>query len=147
MHSLKLALATAALAAAGTALAEDTETVLSQVDGSVLVNQGEAYEAAQEGMALSAGDQLLLMEGASAQVSFAAGCVKDPGANEILRVPENDTACLDGAATFHQMGSGSGVGMGELIAGGLIFAGGAWFIIDGDDDPVPVPEPQPPISP
>ncbi len=136
---------TAALFSAGMAFAETSGTVLSVVNGSVLVNQGTTYESAQQGMALEAGDQLLLMEGASAQVSFAAGCVKDLGANEILRIPENDSACLDDAATYHQMGgSGGGFLLPALMTGGMIAIGVAVANDDGPEGSTFVPTPDSP---
>ncbi len=145
LRVLTTSVATAALLSAGAAMAETTNTVLSMVTGSVLVNQGTTYESAQEGMALEAGDQVLLMEGASAQVSFAAGCVKDLGANEILRIPENDTACLDDAATYHQMSSGGASDIIPLTIAGVIVGAGVYNAVDDKTEETPVI--QPPDSP
>ena len=47
---------------------------LGQQQGTVMVNQGEVFATATENQALSAGDRVLVMEGASATLVFSDGC-------------------------------------------------------------------------
>ena len=62
-----------ALGVAGVAQA-DPVAMLYNVQGKVLVNQGQKFVPAQSGMALNTGDRVLLMEGAQAKVEYASGC-------------------------------------------------------------------------
>ncbi len=137
------------LTVSGFAMAEDRETVLSDMTSPVLVNQGGAYADAQAGMLLYPGDQLMVMNGGSAQVQFASGCVQQLGGNEILRIEADDASCTAAAAGTYQAaptsppGGGSSMSTGGKVALALFAAGGGYVlykVIDDDDD-------RPPISP
>ena len=77
--------------AAGACLAQTPAVVdakLLEVEGSVLVNQGEVFEEAGNGTSLKAKDRVMAMENARAEVRFFEGCemIVEPG--EVLVVPD-----------------------------------------------------------
>ena len=49
-------------------------TMLTAVQGGVLVDQGNGYEAVKSGMPLKAGDAIMVQPGGAAQIFFADGC-------------------------------------------------------------------------
>ncbi len=78
----------AALLGSGVAAAADSPApaVLSGVEGSVLVNQGERFVTVRGDVALSAGDRVLGMSGASATITWADGCSLPLPAEAMLTV-------------------------------------------------------------
>jgi hypothetical protein len=105
-RALTTTIATVALAASFTAMSADRETVLGTVQLPVMVNQGGSYVEAQESMFLYPGDQVMVMNGGSAQVHYANGCVQTLGTNEISRVGTADSCNTAAAAgTHNQVGS------------------------------------------
>ena len=52
----------------------DPVAMLYNVQGRVLVNQGNGFVPARAGLALDAGDRVLLMDGAHAMVEYGSGC-------------------------------------------------------------------------
>jgi hypothetical protein len=135
-----------AVLAASQVVAEDAQTVLTNVTSPVLVNQGEAYVQAEEGMALLPGDQLVAMQGGSAQVSYANGCVHQMAGNEVYRISAEDACAMPAAAAVHQAapsspGGGGGMSTGDIA--GLVVTGAAlaWagYEISDDDDVGPPP--------
>ena len=62
-----------ALGVVGVAQA-DPVAMLYNVQGKVLVNQGQKFVPAHAGMALNVGDRVLLMDGANAKVEYGSGC-------------------------------------------------------------------------
>ena len=118
MNIKAIVFGTAALAVAGSAMAADKETVLSSMEGQVMVNQGSAYVEAAESMLLYPGDRLMVMQGGSAQVQFANGCVQTLGANEIATVGTADScSTLQAAGTHNQVGSSGSSGGGSGSSG------------------------------
>ncbi len=59
----------------GLALADQPDAMLQEVQGTVLVNQGEAYTLGYSGLALQAHDRVLLLDCASAAVVHADGSI------------------------------------------------------------------------
>ena len=78
-------------------LASENMNVLANIEGTVLVNQGESYVTAQEGMQLNPGDQLMVMDGGLASIEFADGCLYKVNGNEILRI-DTQSACAVNAS-------------------------------------------------
>ena len=72
LHRVLLASALA-FGLAGVAQA-DPVAMLYNVQGRVLINQGRQFVPAHAGMALDAGDRVLLMDGAHAMVEYGSGC-------------------------------------------------------------------------
>ena len=130
-------IAAAVLTASG-AVAEDKETVLSNVVSPVLINQGEAYVEAQEGMLLQPGDQLMVMKGGSAQVNLAVGCSAQLEPNTITRItPDMNCDSFSTAGTYNAVGGsggggGGGFGTGDWVALGLTVVVGGVAISEMD---------------
>ena len=132
-------------ASAATSVAEDKQTVLSTMEGQVMVNQGQSYVAATEGMFLYPGDRVMVMQGGSAQVQFANGCLTEIGTNEINTIDGGESCVTYAeAGTNNQAGSGGtgggggtgtgnaiGIGMAVIVTGGLVYE----IADDDDDDP------------
>ncbi len=134
-------LASAVFAVSGSAWAETAQTTLTKITSKVMVNQGEAYVPAEEGMVLNAGDQLMALESGSAQINFANGCVYQMNSNELFRISGTDDVCaMPADAAVNQVATGgpSGGGTGSSTLTGLIAVGvglgGAYLISDNMND-------------
>lgn len=139
------AVAAATLAVASVAQAENQGTVLTGLQAPVMVNQGDSYRAATEGMTLSAGDRVMAMNGGSAAIAYPNGCTAAIGSNELVRVDTGE-ACATSSAdagTYQQAGSAGGAGgagggsavVTELaIVGGALLGGVAVIEATEDDD-------------
>ena len=148
--TLKALLAAGVMAAAGSTVAAETGTVLSQMQSPVMINQGDAYVPAEAGMQLNPGDQLIVLQGGQALVNYASGCRVELGGNEVLRVAAEDACSAPAVAAVNaqvspQGGAGGGSTAGGAAGGaamntvGLIAAIGvagyaAYEISDDDDD-------------
>ena len=136
---------------AGNAFAEAEATaVIVDMRAPVMVNQGDSYVAAQPGMRLAAGDQLIAMDGGSALVNFRAGCESTLGANEVLRIDATTPCASSGGAVpvNAQMappaagttggsgapGAGPGMGIPGMLWSGTIAGLGLYHGFDGDGD-------------
>ena len=100
---IRLSTLAAAFLLAGSAFGADSVATLSAQSGTVLVNQGEEFTTAAEGQALQAGDRVMLMEGASATVTFADGCELPLAAGSLVEVPAIST-CAGAVANVQQVG-------------------------------------------
>lgn len=140
------AVAAATLAVVSVAQAENQGTVLTGLQAPVMVNQGDSYRAATEGMTLSAGDRVMAMNGGSAAIAYPNGCTAAIGSNELVRVDTGE-ACATSSAdagTYQQAGGsgggagGAGGGSGVLtelaIVGGALLGGVAVIEATEDDD-------------
>ncbi len=67
----------------GAAVAEEGQAILGSVSSPVMINQGERYVPAEEGMVVLPGDQLMAMQGGAAQVQYDNGCVHAMQSNEV----------------------------------------------------------------
>ena len=88
---------------AGSAFAADSVGTLSSQEGTVLVNQGEEFTTADADQALKAGDRVMLMEGATAEITFADGCALPLEAGSLVDIPAV-SPCAGGVAKVQQMG-------------------------------------------
>jgi len=102
--------------------------VLQQIQGTIMVNQGEAYQAASEGMTLKVGSQLMVLEQGSAILSYADGCAIPVSQDAVVTVKPSSVSCDKrmAAATavntkYTQLGEGGS--MLPLLLGGAIAAG------------------------
>ena len=100
---IRLSMLAAAFLMAGSAFANDSVATLSAQEGTVLVNQGEEFITAAEGQALQAGDRVMLMEGASATLTFADGCTLPLASGSLLEVPAVST-CAGAVANVQTIG-------------------------------------------
>lgn len=86
MKVQRIALAVAlALGMAGLAQANPV-AMLYKVQGKVMVNQGEKFVAAKEGMALNAGDRIMAMDGARASLEYGNACTIQVAPNSSITV-------------------------------------------------------------
>lgn len=144
--TLKALLAAGVMAAAGSTVAAETGTVLSQMQSPVMINQGDAYVPAEAGMQLNPGDQLIVLQGGQALVNYASGCRVELGGNEVLRVAAEDACSAPAVAAVNaQVSPQGGAGGGSTAGGaamntvGLVAAIGvagyaAYEVSDDDDD-------------
>jgi hypothetical protein len=99
---VKLGMALASVGFIGTVQAEEPLVVASigDINGRVMVYDGQKYGAARPGMALEAGDRVITLKDASVNVNFAKGCV--------ARLDSNAALAISGA---------------EVCAGGMVAQG------------------------
>ena len=145
---------TAAIAAtllASSAFAAEPVATLGDQTGTVLVNQGEEFTTATENQALQAGDRVMLMEGASATLTFADGCALPLEAGSLLEVPAQST-CAGAVANVQKIGPtyaqavGSGAKDDDTMVY-VVFGGAGALIVYGltrDDYSI---RPDPSVSP
>lgn len=91
------------LLAAAPAFAAEPAATLSAQEGTVLVNQGDEFVTATEQQVLAAGDRVLVMEGGSAEITFADGCVLPLAEGSMLDVPALST-CAAAMARVQKIG-------------------------------------------
>lgn len=129
---IRLATAIAATLLATSALASEPVATLSAQEGTVLVNQGEEFATAAEGQALQAGDRVMLMEGASATLTFTDGCALPLEAGSLVEVPAVST-CAGAVANVQKIGPTYAQAVGSRARDNnnatLIFAGVAAVIV------------------
>lgn len=73
-RAVTLSLALFSTVAIAQSEAPRSSAMLSEVEGSVLVNQGEQFVGAEDGVSLVSGDRVMAMEGASALLRYEDGC-------------------------------------------------------------------------
>ena len=117
-----------AMAAATSAIAADKETVLNNLQMPVMVNQGSSYVEATDSMFLYAGDRVMVLEGGSAQLNYANGCVQVLGGNEVAQIDSSGNTCNNmAAAGTHQAlgstGAKPGAGAGGLSTANKVTVG------------------------
>jgi hypothetical protein len=151
-HSYSLAVLAAGMCfAAGSAVAGETLATLSKVQSPVMVNQGDAYVPARDGMKLGNGDQLLVMQGGAALVNYATGCELRLGGNEVLRIAATDACSAPSVAAVNAQiappttsttgGAAASGGAGGVTFGlvaTLAVAGWAAYEVSDDDNLEPI---------
>ena len=100
---IKLSTLVAATLLAGSAFAADSVATLSAQEGTVLVNQGEEFVTAAESQALMAGDRVMVMEGASATITYADGCALPLIAGTLVELPAQ-SPCTGAVVSLQQVG-------------------------------------------
>ena len=83
--------------------AQATAAVLGNHQGTVLVNQGEEFVTAAQAQVLIAGDRVMVMEGGTAEITFADGCVLLLASGSMVVVPATST-CAGSVAAVEQIG-------------------------------------------
>lgn len=151
-NSVYLAAAvSAAFVFSAPALAADDPVGLSDVKGTVLVEQGDRFVTAGT-QSLAPGARVLLMTDASARLDFADGCVVELDAETLVTLPAR-SPCAGGELDANRVGRMTAqAAPGERAVRPetwVVFGAGAvalaYFIIDGDsvrESPTP-----PPVSP
>lgn len=132
---------------AGSALASDAvstagvDASLAQVQGTVLVNQGERFVAAAPGLALKKNDRIMAMDDSAAVVKYFEGCEFRVEAGTVATLPEQlPCECGDfsqtsgaigriveavGDVQFGQGGQFSGASAGQSFAVGQVLRAGS----------------------
>lgn len=100
---IKLSTLVAATLLAGSAFAADSVATLSAQEGTVLVNQGEEFVTATDAQALMAGDRVMVMEGASATITYADGCALPLIAGTLVELPAQ-SPCTGAVVSVQQVG-------------------------------------------
>ena len=110
----RLTLAAAALAVSPLWAAEapPAAATVSGIEGTALVNQGEEFVTVADAQALQPGDQLMVMEGGKATLTFGDGCVVPVEAGSIVTVPAQST-CAGGVASTQRIGPQYAQAVGE----------------------------------
>lgn len=94
---------------------------ISKIKGIVLVNQGESYSTAREGMALNAGDRLMVMQDAALDLVYEDGCNASFKESKIIEISKLST-CAGGVAVVEStnpMVADAAPG-GEAVAGEVV---------------------------
>ncbi len=94
---LSVSIATGLFSASAVVAAESPAAELKRIQGSVLVNKGEAYRTAVEGMPLQRGDRVMIMDASSMTMVYSDGCIAEFKENQIITVEEVST-CEGGTA-------------------------------------------------
>jgi hypothetical protein len=86
----------------GLAVAADQSPVakLVRLDGTAVISQGARYVPAHEGMSLTEGDRLMVLEGGSAILAFTDGCQYELGQMNMLAVHGISTCAAAGAGVY-----------------------------------------------
>jgi hypothetical protein len=109
--SVGLTLTLAGYVAVAASAAVPSATV-KQVQGRVLIGQDTATKAAQAGMPLYAGNRVVAVAGAAAQVLYANGCMVALPANSILTI-EGADQCRAGRALVRTTAGFQGKAIGQ----------------------------------
>ncbi len=154
MHHSFSAMLAAAVCLTANAQAADIVASLVQINGTALVDQGEQYTTAKEGMSLRTGDRVMVMEGGSAILKFADGCSYPVGDNRILTVGAADS-CTSGALAQDSVGpyyaaaaapAATAGAIAAGVVGTVVILGASGAIETGSDDRGQIP-PLRPLSP
>jgi hypothetical protein len=99
--------------------------LLSNVQGSVIVNRGDGFQPAQGGTSIAPGDRVRVIAG-SAEIVYENGCVVKLGQGQMVAVLNTPPACRGTSpATAKSAGpAGSSDMTYYYIGGGLVLAGG-----------------------
>ena len=103
-------------AALSVASAAEPAATLSRIDGVAVVSQGAEYNKGHEGMKLSEGDRLLVLDGGKAVISFADGCQYTLADTEVLTLGASST-CASNAAGVYKIDPYSTVATDATVAG------------------------------
>ncbi len=124
---------------------------LTNLNGSVMVNDGVRYQPAKPGQTLPIGTKIMVPQGGKANLVFSNGCVKPIQQNSILtinslnNVPSNTKDCASSfvqerayqVATTGNVPPPSAAGGGGAIGGallGIVAVAGAIAVDSGDDN-------------
>lgn len=124
-----------------------TNAVITDVEGTVSVNQGEEFVPATEGMRLKPGDRIMVPDDSQVEISYDDNCRYEVDENRIATVQARST-CAGGALVEQGLNPAGARAIGASasttngpgnVAGGLIVAawaaiGYCWLKCDEDDD-------------
>ena len=104
---------------------------LTNVEGNVLVSQGDAMVAASSGQRVAVGQRIVTTAGARATVRYDSGCEVRLGENQAFTVrPAGDCGAL--VAAVETLGPAAGaIGGGATVASASLFSAYGGFIALG----------------
>lgn len=112
---VQTALAVSVLSGSFAAIAAEPLGSFVRIDGVAVVSKGAQYVKAFEGMPLSEGDRLMVMEGGKAVLKFADGCQHKLQDNELLTIAAL-SPCASNTAGTYKVDSYSAVSGSESAA-------------------------------
>jgi hypothetical protein len=135
------AIAIGLTAFAGQASAMDAAFAqVSSATGSVAVNSGGAYTPASASTVLSVGDRIVSMDGSSAQIKYADGCVVNVKADSMATVGATSPCAASGlvskSSTMDFNGFNGFWGAFAIFAVGAILIGAYASSKDDDHNPI-----------
>jgi hypothetical protein len=147
MSKAKITALVLGMALVGAAAAADvpaTNATLKSVegDGKVLVNSGEEFVPAAEGMRLKPGDRVMIQNDSSADIQFDDACAYEVPENRIVTIP-GSSPCAGGVPGVQQLNpTGSGAvgstAASDGRAGDILLAMAAetaiYFLVTNNDD-------------
>ena len=103
---------------------------LSNVEGTVSVNQGSGFQPASIGTTLSSGDRVRASASGSANIVYDNGCSTRVAPSQVAVVLATPPACQggslkDGGAAF----APAGIGTDTLLVGGLVVGAGVGIAV------------------
>ncbi|MFW2439224.1 MAG: hypothetical protein ACN4GR_07620 [Arenicellales bacterium] len=165
----KILLSAVILAASSTsAIADEAfDASIVSMNGNVLVNQGESYRTATQGMNLKVGDRIMIMDGAELNMKYPDGCNFTFKDGQIVQIGSTSVCAMNGtgfvsatSAQYVQAAPGTSED-GDLVAAtansgaaawtaGILLTGAAIYLATKDDDdnqPPEIPPVAPPVIP
>ena len=135
------AIAIGLTALAGQASAMDAAFAqVSSTTGSVAVNSAGAYSAASASKVLNVGDRVVSMNGSSAQIKYADGCVVNVKADSMATVgatwPCSASGLVGKSSTMDFGGFNGFWGAFAIFAVGAVLIGAYASSKDDDHDPI-----------
>ena len=126
--------------------AEPNATLVDvQGKGRVLVNQGEEFKPATEGMRLKPGDRVMVQDDSQAKIKFDDDCNYEVDENKIATIPDR-SPCAGGQAVVQELdpaggnaigGGTTGTGNGGVaIMAAIVAAIDIWWLNEDDHDVV-----------
>lgn len=109
--SIVLALCATSLCFAAAVSAVEGVAILDEVNGTVLVNQGEKFVPATEGQSLNSGDRLMVTKTGNAVLVFGKGCTTEVKAGTMVTIPEQ-SICDGGQLITQSLEPGAGAAPG-----------------------------------
>jgi hypothetical protein len=113
--------------------------------GNVLVNQGEEFVPAAEGMRLKPGDRVMAQDDSEADIQFDDQCTYEVKEQRIVTIP-SDSPCAGGVPLVQSLNPAGAGAVGATAAAGtgnagpfLLAAGietAIYFLLEDDDDTV-----------
>jgi hypothetical protein len=144
-------LAVSLAAASAAAQAPESTATLKGIEGKgrVMVNQGEEFVAATEGMRLKPGDRVMVQDDSSADIQFDDECQYEIDENRIVTIPDKST-CAGGVPLVQELNPTGGAAIGSTAAGATRAPGAldwvftaavvgteiCWLLCEDDDDTV-----------
>jgi hypothetical protein len=133
---------------------------VARIQGAALINQGERYVPAQEGIPVREGDRMIATQGSSAVIRFNDGCQYTLDDTQVLTIGAMSTCAAGGVVESYSASpipaqAFGGVAPGIVVAGvAALVIGGAAIVANQNSGGGPNgspgvqgPAPLPPISP